>query len=105
LFAASKHHHFARAQAPLGDVWTVLAQGYRGHTAVGPIEIARRAISLGCPPGGVVLDPFSGTATTGLAARQLGCSYIGVDLNPAFHELAKARFAEQEEVAPWQPNR
>lgn len=47
----------------------------------------------------VVLDPFSGTATTGLAARQLGCSYIGIDLDPTFHDLAIARFAAQEEVA------
>ncbi|NGY61237.1 site-specific DNA-methyltransferase [Lentzea sp. NEAU-D13] len=96
LFATSKDHYFAPTDAPLGDVWSVPAQPYREHTAVGPIEIARRAIGLGCPPGGVVLDPFSGTATTGLAARQLGCSYIGIDLNPAFHDLAIARFAEQE---------
>ncbi|GLZ32111.1 methyltransferase [Lentzea sp. NBRC 105346] len=99
FFAMSNNHYFAGPSEPLGDVWKVPAQPFRGHTAVGPVEIARRAIRLGCPPGGVVLDPFSGTATTGLAARQLGCSYIGVDLNPAFHDLAIARFAEQEEVA------
>ncbi|MGI5506494.1 DNA-methyltransferase [Lentzea sp. CA-135723] len=97
FFAMSKDHYFVPALSPLGDVWSVPTQSFRGHTAVGPVEIARRAIELGCPQGGVVLDPFSGTATTGLAARQLGRSYVGVDLNRAFHDLAIARFARQEE--------
>jgi site-specific DNA-methyltransferase (cytosine-N4-specific) len=38
-----------------------------------------------------VLDPFSGAATTGLAARRLGRSYVGIDLNPAFHDIALDR--------------
>lgn len=104
LFANSEHHYLSSAGG--ADLWSVPVRPYRGgHTAVGPIAVAARAIELGCPPGGVVLDPFSGTATTGVAARQLGRSYIGIDLNPAFHDLAIARFAEQEEVALWQSHR
>jgi DNA modification methylase len=70
-----------------GDVWSipVSPQRHQAHPAAFPIDIPRRCIAAGCPPGGVVLDPFSGTGTTGLAARQLGRSYIGIDLNPAFH--------------------
>ena len=37
-----------------------------------------------------MLDPFSG-ATTGVAARQLGRSYVGIDLNPEFHEIGLRR--------------
>ncbi len=41
----------------------------------------------------VVLDPFSGAATTGLAALQLGRAYVGIDINPAYHDLARQRLA------------
>jgi DNA modification methylase len=53
-----------------------------------PQEMARRCILAGCPDGGVVLDPFSGSATTGMAAQQLGRRYIGIDLNADYHDLA-----------------
>ena len=70
-----------------GDVWTLPTRPYRGaHTAPFPIDIPLRAIAAGCPPGGHVLDPFSGAGTTGLAALQLGRSYSGVDISPAFHD-------------------
>jgi site-specific DNA-methyltransferase (adenine-specific) len=94
LLARSPHHVFdydALAPGQRGDVWRLSARPYRrGHVAVGPIEIPLRAITVGCRPSGVVLDPFSGTATTGLAARRLGRFYIGIDLNPGFHDLAVA---------------
>ena len=48
----------------------------------------------GCPEGGVVLDPFSGAATTGLVAVQHGRRYIGIELNPEYIELANRRFVE-----------
>nr|WP_246257871.1 DNA methyltransferase [Amycolatopsis anabasis] len=65
-----------------------------GHRAVGTVEIARRCVRLGCSRGGVVLDPFSGSGTTGLAAREHGCSFIGIDLDPACHEQALRRLGE-----------
>ena len=48
----------------------------------------------GCPEGGVVLDPFSGAATTGIVAVQHGRRYIGIELNPQYVELANRRFEE-----------
>lgn len=104
LFAASDRHYLSSTGE--ADLWSVPVRAYRGaHNAVGPVDIAAKAIELGCPRRGVVLDPFSGTATTGVAARALGHRYIGIDLNPAFHDLAIARFVEQEGVTPWQPSR
>jgi hypothetical protein len=48
-----------------GDVWTLPTRPYRGaHTAPFPFDIPLRAIAAGCPPGGHVLDPFSGAGTT-----------------------------------------
>ncbi|ETA03454.1 DNA modification methylase [Frankia casuarinae] len=72
-----------------GDVWQIPVANFPGaHFAVFPPEIPRRAILTGCPPGGVVLDPFSGSATTGMVALQLGRRYVGIDLNPDYHRLA-----------------
>ncbi|GIH51243.1 site-specific DNA-methyltransferase (cytosine-N4-specific) [Microbispora rosea] len=75
-----------------GDVWTISTRPYRGaHFAPFPIDIPLRAIAAGCRPGGTVLDPFSGAATTALAARQLGRQFIGIELNADYCALAKAR--------------
>ncbi|WP_037616358.1 DNA-methyltransferase [Streptomyces aureus] len=78
-----------------GDVWDITTKPYpAAHFAVFPIELPLRCIKAGCRPGGTVLDPFSGSGTTGAAARQLGRKYIGIDLNPDYHDLARERFAQ-----------
>ncbi|MET7944405.1 site-specific DNA-methyltransferase [Streptomyces sp. NPDC005302] len=78
-----------------GDVWSIPTRPYpAAHFAVFPIDLPLRCIKAGCKPGGTVLDPFSGSGTTGAAARQLGRKYIGIDLNPAYHDLARDRFAQ-----------
>ncbi|GAA4199704.1 DNA methyltransferase [Microbispora amethystogenes] len=75
-----------------GDVWTISTRPYRGaHFAPFPIDIPLRAIAAGCRPSGTVLDPFSGAATTALAARQLGQQFIGIEPNADYCALAKAR--------------
>lgn len=74
------------------QVWTMPApRGTSRNSAPGPPELARRCIELGCPPGGRVLDPFSGTATTGVAALGSGRGFIGIDLDPTSHTEAVAR--------------
>jgi len=70
-----------------GDVWRIATRPYRGsHVAPFPVDLPLRAITAGCPPGGRVLDPFSGAGTTGLAAVQLGRRYLGVDVHAGFHD-------------------
>lgn len=85
------HRHAAqndRGRNP-GDVWTIPTQPFtEAHFAAFPVEIPRRAIAAGCKPGGVVLDPFSGSGTTGLAAAELGRRYVGIDLNRDYLELS-----------------
>ena len=53
-----------------------------------PVQLAQRCILAGCKPGGVVLDPFSGSGTTGLAAQRTGRRYIGVDINAEYLDLS-----------------
>ena len=92
------HKHTAahpRGRNP-GDMWSISTRPLRAaHFATFPIDIPLRAITAGCPPGGTVLDPFSGAGTTGLAAHHLDRTYVGIDLNPAFHDIALARLATQ----------
>jgi site-specific DNA-methyltransferase (cytosine-N4-specific) len=76
-------------------VWTISqTPNPQAHFATFPTELPTRCIKAGCKPGGTVLDPFSGSGTTGEAARMLGRRYIGIDLNPAYHDLAIRRFAQ-----------
>lgn len=92
LTRSPKYHWTRNAPGADTDVWNLPAsRGAGTHTASYPIELPTRAIAAGCRPGGVVLDPFSGSGTTGAAALSLGRQYIGIDLNPAYHDLALAR--------------
>ena len=72
-----------------GDVWTIPTQPFaEAHFAVMPQALAERAILAGCKPGGTVLDPFSGSGTTGLAATKHGRRYVGIDLNADYLDLS-----------------
>ena len=79
-----------------GDVWNIPTQPFSAaHFAVMPVELAARAIQAGCKPGGTVLDPFSGSGTTGLAAARHGRKYVGVDLNAEYLDLSlRTRLAQ-----------
>ena len=76
------------------DVWHINTSSYSGaHFAAFPPQLAETCILAGCPMGGIVLDPFFGSGTTGLAAKQSGRHYIGVEINPEYCRLAKERIA------------
>jgi hypothetical protein len=61
------------------------------HPTVKPIALMRWLCRLITPPGGVVLDPFTGSGTTGIAALAEGFSFFGVEQDPQYAEIAKAR--------------
>ena len=74
------------------DVWHINTVPYKGgHFAAFPPKLAETCILAGCPKGGVVLDPFFGSGTTGLAAKSLDRHYIGIELNYDYCTLARAR--------------
>ena len=79
-----------------GDVWSVATQPFsKAHFAVMPSALAERAILAGCKPDGTVLDPFSGSGTTGLAAAKHGRKYVGIDLNADYLDLSlRTRLAQ-----------
>ncbi|MFZ9739953.1 MAG: DNA methyltransferase, partial [Prochlorotrichaceae cyanobacterium] len=61
------------------------------HPTVKPIELMRYLCRLVTPPGGTVLDPFLGSGTTGCAAALEGFHFVGIELDPEYIKIARAR--------------
>ncbi len=75
-----------------GDVFFINPQPFtKAHFATFPFELPAKIISCACPPGGLVLDPFFGAGTVGLAAEKLGRQWIGIELNEEYIKIARAR--------------
>ena len=87
---------FEQSERNPGDVWSIPTQPFAAaHFAVMPTALAERCIQAGCKPAGTVLDPFSGSGTTGLAAAKHGRRYVGIDLNREYLELSlRTRLAQ-----------
>ena len=80
--------------------------GRNHHPAVKPTDLMRYLVRLVTPPGGVVLDPFMGSGSTGKAAVLEGARFVGIERDPDYAAIAAARIAWAEaEVAraPAQP--
>jgi site-specific DNA-methyltransferase (cytosine-N4-specific) len=72
-----------------GDVWTVPTIPFAAaHFATMPPALAERCVRAGARPGGVVLDPFSGSGTSGMVALRAGRCYVGIDLSAEYLELS-----------------
>lgn len=85
-----------RTERRLTDVWSMATASFPdAHFAVFPKELVRRCVLAGCKPGGVVLDPFSGSGTTGAVALRSGRRYVGIDLSEEYLELSlRTRLAQ-----------
>lgn len=74
------------------SVWSVQTEAFsEAHFATFPEKLIEPMILAGTPPKGIVLDPFMGAGTTGLVAKKLGRNYLGIELNPAYIEIAERR--------------
>ncbi len=77
-------------------VWEIATQPYaEAHFATFPQELPRRCIAAGSPADGTILDPFMGSGTTALVARNLGRKSIGIELNRDYCDLAARRLGQQ----------
>lgn len=61
------------------------------HPTVKPIKLMEYLIKLVTPPNEIVLDPFMGSGSTGVAAKNLGVNFIGIEMNEEYFEIAKKR--------------
>lgn len=74
------------------DVWTVATFPFpEAHFATYPPALIEPCILSGSPVGGMVLDPFSGSGTTGLVALRHGRRFVGIELNPQYVKMAQQR--------------
>ena len=73
----------------LGDVWRISQEQNNTHPAPFPVELAQRCIAS--TEATVVLDPFMGSGTTGIAAELEGRHWIGVELSEKYCQMARAR--------------
>ncbi len=91
LFVKDRYYHFDKTRLPndIGseDVWSFPARSRQTtakQTAPFPDELVKRCLSIGCPPAGVVLDPFCGSGTTMRVAIEHGHAALGIELNEEF---------------------
>lgn len=64
------------------------------HPTQKPEALVSLLVRYSCPPGGLILDPFAGSGTTGACAVKNGCRFIGIELDPAYATAAAHRIAE-----------
>ena len=65
------------------------------HPTVKPLALIQYLVKLVTPPGGIVLDPFCGSGTLGIAAGKLGMKWQGIELNPKYIEIAERRIERE----------
>jgi len=82
--------------SPVPDVLDWQYSGNRLHPTQKPVGILKPLIAAFTQPGGVVLDPFAGSGSTLLAARELGRRFIGIELDQQHHRTASSRLRERE---------
>ena len=84
------------------SVWVVCPKPFKGsHFSTFPPDLIRPCILAGCPPGGIVLDPFFGSGTVGVVALQEGRHFIGIELNPEYCEMARERIRREAPMSPF----
>jgi len=97
LFARNEKHDF-RTIPPVGSVWEFGTDKLEGlkHFSRFPIELPARCIQASGLTGSdvVVLDPFAGSGSTGLAALSLGCSFLGFEIDADQADSANTRLAD-----------
>jgi DNA modification methylase len=91
--------YFDNTHENMNCVWRInsvrnMSKEYCGHPAQKPIALCSRAIKTSCPINGVVLDPFMGSGSAGVACQQLKRLYIGIEKNMQSFDLACKRIKE-----------
>jgi len=78
------------------SVWSIKPKTNSEHPAAFPKEIPRRLIELNSYEGDVVLEPFTGSGTTLVAAEEMGRDYIGIELSNEYIKMAKERLNSEQ---------
>ncbi len=75
-----------------GDVFFINPRPFpEAHFATFPVDLPTKILKCACPKDGIVLDPFFGSGTVGVAAEQLGLKWCGIELNEEYIKIARKR--------------
>ena len=80
-------------------VWRGPVERVEGHPTPKPLWLMRTLVEASVPQGGIALDPFMGSGTTGVACVQTGRNFIGCEIDPGYFAIAKRRI-EQAQAQP-----
>jgi DNA modification methylase len=72
--------------------WTY--SGNKLHPTQKPLSVLLPMVETFSPPGGILLDPFSGSGSSLLAAKMLGRSWLGIELDAKYHAIASQRLRQ-----------
>ena len=81
-------------QVGLGTVWRIPRAQNKDHPVAFPVEMPLRCILATTDPDDIVMDPYSGSASTGVAAVQNGRRYIGIEREPKYFDIACKRIED-----------
>ncbi len=87
-FAASNKSKWNQAYVGYGTIWRIPREQRKEHPVSFPLELPLRCIRATTDIGDIVLDPFMGSGTTGIAAIQCECKFIGIEIEPKYFDIA-----------------
>ena len=95
LFSEGERDYYSKGGRNKRTVWSITTKGFsEAHFATYPEALVEPMIKSGCPLGGIVLDPFSGSGTTGRVAIDNGRDYIGIELNEEYIKIQEKRLLQ-----------
>ena len=77
-----------------GTIWEIARAQNKAHPVAFPEELPARCIAATTDPGDLVLDPFMGSGTSGVAAVRAGRRFVGAEMDPTHFDTACRRIAE-----------
>lgn len=91
---------FFNRKLKMWDYATVLnhsigAIAVSSHPTEKPLPLMRRLVKVSCPEGGVICDPFLGSGTTAVVAKETGRKFIGIEIEREYCEIARQRLAQE----------
>jgi site-specific DNA-methyltransferase (adenine-specific) len=82
---------------------SIKAEGKNFHPTVKPVKLMQYLVKMITPPNGIVLDPFCGSGTTGVACKLEGFQFVGMEQDPEYSKIAEGRiknYKEEKEKTP-----
>jgi hypothetical protein len=92
----------SRGASGVGDVWRIPPVADAGHPCSFPLAIPSKILDTTC--GALVIDPFMGSGTTGVACAQMGRKFIGIELERRYFDIACRRIEDAYRQAPLIPH-